>query len=477
MLNLVKRAAAEQFTGAGLSLAALDSVLDAMYGGFPVWSGAQVSVQTALSVSTFWACVSAISDDVATLPTLPYRRTFGEDGKPNGREIAFDHYLYPLLLYQANQELSSWRFFQLMQAWLLCWGNACAEMVVNGRGQITELWPWRWDRTKVTRKYEGGPLQYQYHLRNGNYTKPVPQNRMFHMRGLGIDGVIGMDPVETHKQTIGLNLAVTEHGARYYSQGAKMGGVLQSPNPLSDKAFQRVQKTIRDTHEGLSNAHRLLVLEEGLQWKETSDNMVNAAYIAANGMTAQDIARIMKVPQHRVGLLPSAPSSNVEEMSTEYVLYTLSPWCANWQNQIHCDMLSDRENQSIYTAFDFTNLLRGNHKDMAAFVSALSDRGILNADEIRAKYLDLNAEPDGAGADYYRAVNMAPVGEEGKNALTSPANMNQVQKVQKKQPKNQNEDEAPPSKKNGHAALEGIQLGDNLINALIEFVAAHHRVN
>jgi HK97 family phage portal protein len=364
-----------------------------------------------------------------------------------------------------------------MQSWLLLWGNACAELIINGRGQVMEMWPWRWDRVHVTRKYEGGPLQYQYRLRSGNLSTPVPRENMFHMRGLGIDGIIGMDPIQTHKQNIGLSLAMTEHGARYYGQGAKMGGIIQGPAGMkySDKAWERIDKSLREKHEGLTNAHRVMILEDGFTWKDsTADSMVNAEWIAGQKLTAQGIARMMKVPPHRVGLTDAPPGAAAEEMSLQYVLYTLGPWCANWQNQIHCDLLSQRESQNVFTSFDFFSLLRANHDATQKYVSALIDRGILNADEVRARFLGLNKQPDGIGQEYYKAVNMAPIGEEGVNSLTAPANVGQVQKVKKKEPP---PDGVLPPKQNGHAALHALGVSDNLISALVEFVAEHQRLN
>lgn len=478
MLNLARRAAAQQIQGAGLSLSDFDRVLDSMFGGFPVWAGSTVSQQTALAVDTLWACVSAIADDIATLPTLPYYKTFDGKGRPDGQEVAIDHYLYPLLMHQVNPELSSWRFFQLMQSWLLLWGNACAELIINGRGQVMEMWPWRWDRTHVTRKYEGGPLQYQYRLRSGNLSAPVPRERMFHLRGLGIDGILGLDPIQTHKQNIGLSLALTEHGARYFGQGAKMGGIIQGPAGMkySDKAWERIDKSIREKHEGLTNAHRIMILEDGFTWKDsTADSMVNAEWIAGQKMTAQGIARMMKVPLYRVGLTDAPPAAAVEQLSLQYVLYTLASWCANWQNQIHCDLLSNRESQNVFTCFDFFSLLRGDHDATQKYVSAFVDRGILNADEVRGRFLGLNKQPDGIGQEYYKAVNMAPVGEEGVNSLTAPANVGQVQKVKKKQ--SPTDDGAPPPKTNGHAALHAMGVTDNLIDALVDFMAEHQRLN
>lgn len=441
-MHLVKRAAQQQ--GAGLSISDFDRVLDQMYGGQPSYTGKPVSHTTALAVSAVWACISALADDIATLPLLTYRR----DGDSRAR--APEHYLWDLMLLQSNPELSAWRFFQLMQTWVLLWGNAYAEIEVNGRGQVTALWPWRPDRVKVTREYDGGPLVYTYKMYGGK-TFTLPKERIFHLRGLSLDGVVGLSPIDIHRQTIGLSMAITEHGARFFANGARPLGVIQTDQALSDKAYERVKKDWRMEHEGLQNAHRIGILEEGLKWAEAGSDMVDAAYIESQKLTHEDIARIYKVPQHRIGLLDRATNNNVEELSLDYVLYTLSPWAANWQNQIHCDLLSDRENQSVYTAFNFTNLLRGNHETMARFIATMRQWGIMNADEIRFEYLDMDALPGNVGKTYWEPVNM--------EAAQSPADAKKEQAAQLKKltappappaapPGNDNNDnKKPPQKK------------------------------
>ena len=471
-MNLAKRAATTQIQGAGLSLSDLDRVMDAIWGGNPSFAGPPVSQQTALAVSTVWGCISNYADDIATLPLKTFRKL-----STGGREEAQDHYLWNLLMLQANPELSAWRFFQLMQTWVLQDGNAYAELDINGRGQITAIWPWRPDRTVITREYKGGPLQYQYRMQNGSLTPPVPAYRMFHLRGLGTDGIRGLSPIEVHKQTIGLSLAITEHGARFFGQGARPLGIIKSKLALGPKARENLKSTWRDMHEGLSNAMRVAILEEDLDWQATGENMVDCAYIESQNLSAEDIARIYKMPKHRLGL-GDPNNSSAEEFNIEYVIYSLAPWAANWQNQVHCDMLSSRENDTYYTSFDFANLLRGSHKDMVAYISGLVDRGILNADEVRNRFLDMNDQPDGIGKEFYKAVNMSPVGDEGKDALTAPNNMSQVKKVGKKPPANeQDEQQQQPQKakdkaSNGHAALHGMGLSDNLIGALVDFIHA-----
>ncbi len=177
-MHLVKRAA--QAFGAGMSLSDFDRVLDQLYGGNPTYTGKLVSQQNSLGVGMVWTCV-------ANTPFLTYRRENG------GLDVATDHYLWPLLLEEANPELTAFRFKQLMQAWVMLWGNAFAEIQTNGRGQIIALWPWRPDSTQVSRGQSGfGPLEYRYKLKSGKVIGPVYAENMFHLRGFGTDGGVGL---------------------------------------------------------------------------------------------------------------------------------------------------------------------------------------------------------------------------------------------------------------------------------------------
>lgn len=425
-MNLVRRAA--QQVGAGLSLSDFDRVLDAMYGGQPSWTGKLVSQQSSLAVSTVWACVDALSSDIATLPFLTYRYL------NEGREPAPDHYLWSLLLEEANPELTSFRFKQLMQTWLGLWGNAYSEIQISGRGQVIGLWPWRPDRTTVSRAGGAtGPLQYSYRLKDNTIIGPIPQDRMLHLRGMGTDGVMGLSPIEVHRQTVGMAEAIKEHAARFFGNSAIPKGVLTTPNKLSVKALESLKESWAARHEGLTNSYRTAILEEGLTYKETQLNMVDMEYIKAAGLSAEDIARIFKMPQHRIGLLDRSTNSNIEHQGLEYVQYTLGPIATNWHQEIERSLLSTRERQEITVRPNFRSLLRGDHAAMAVFISQLVDRGILNADEVREEFLDMNPQAGGVGRDYFKAVNMAPVNDNfGQNP----------QQVQKVVPKNKPDNKA-----------------------------------
>lgn len=453
-MNLVRRASSSPVwqSAAGMSLSDFDRVLDQLYGGQPSWSGASVSQQTSLGVSAIWACVNALANDIATLPLLTYERTKA------GREPAESHYLWDLFLLQTNPEMSAYTFFHFMQFCLCLWGNACAEIEINGRGQITALHPWRWDRVKIGRAGADhtGPIEYRYKLPSGGYTPAVPRNRMFHIHGPSLDGVIGLSPIEIHRQTVGLALAISEHGARFFSNGARPLGIISVDHEMGESSYNRLKLDWNNKHQGLANAHRVAILEEGATWSESGENMVDAQYIESFNLTREEVCSIYNVPPHRIGILDKMNNSIAEELSLNYVLYSLAPLCANWQNQIHCDLLSARENKQIYCAFDFLNLLRGNMDATQKFISAMIDRGVINVDTARTRFLGLNALPHGLGSSYWKASNQMDIdGDAGANK-NSPANVPTVKKIPANQPQDGDENAGKGNdKQNGNGNGNG----------------------
>ena len=398
-MNLVRRAA--QQIGAGMSISDLDRMMDAAYGGSPSYTGKLVSQTTALAVSAVWGCINGLANDIAKMPLLTYQ------ANKDWREPFKEHYLWSLLLQEANPEMTAYRFKHLAQTWVGLWGNAFAEMEINGRGQVTALWPWRPDHVRVSREYSGGPLQYSYRMKNGKVFT-VPQERMLHLRGMSVDGVMGLSPIDVHKQTVGLSMAITQHGGAFFANGARPLGLLQHPGHLDDKAYLQLKNDWDDQHRGLDNAHRVAILEEGMTWKEAGLDMVDAAYIESYKLTAEDIARIYNFPQHRLGLLDRATNNNIQQLALEYVMYNLGPWTECWTQEIEFALLSTRERQTVSVGFDFTKMLLGDYQSMGQFIGTMRQWGILNADEVRQKFLDMGPQPNGVGKTYLEPVNMMP---------------------------------------------------------------------
>lgn len=189
---------------------------------YPTESGVNVSADSAMKITAVYACVRILSWTLASLPLPVYRRL-----TPRGKERAAEHPLYKILHDTPNSEQTSFQFRSLIMAHANLWGNGYAEIEVDAKGEITALWPIPPWLTEPFRSKEGS-LYYEVSLTNGT-KKSIPAYRMIHIMGLSTDGLKGLSPINQASQAIGLTIAAEEFGARFFGQGANVGGIASHP--------------------------------------------------------------------------------------------------------------------------------------------------------------------------------------------------------------------------------------------------------
>lgn len=358
-------------------------------------AGVAVTEQTALTLSTVFACVRVLAESVASLPLLTYRRLAN-----GGKERAENHPLYPLLREQANPEMTSFELRETLIAHVATWGNGYAEIEWDRAGRTLALWPLNPARMTVERK--GGVLVYQYALSDGGVVQ-LPAYRVHHVRGLGGNGVQGFSVVRMAMNSIGLALGTEEFGARFFGNGARPGGVLKHPGRLSDTAYERLRKSWTDAHEGLSNAHRLKILEEGLDYQAIGVPLNEAQFLETRKFQVVEVARWFRIPPHMIGDLERATFSNIEHQSIDFVVHTLRPWLVRSEQALMRDLLTPEEQRTYFVEYLVDGLLRG---DIASRYQAYSigrQNGWLSANDIR-QFENMN--PIVGGEVYLLPLNM-----------------------------------------------------------------------
>jgi HK97 family phage portal protein len=142
-------------------------------------AGKNVSEYNAITSTAVYACVRVISETVASLPLPLYIR------KTKGKEKAINHHLYHILHDLPNEEMTSFSFRETMMAHLLLWGNAYAEIVRDGAGNIVEIYPLQPDKMVVERDKETKKIRYKYLIdgRQIIYQK----EKIFHILGLSFN--------------------------------------------------------------------------------------------------------------------------------------------------------------------------------------------------------------------------------------------------------------------------------------------------
>ncbi len=380
---------------------ALGSTFSFLFGGTS--SGKTVNERTAMQTSAVYACVRILAETIASLPLHTYRYT------DRGKEKTLNHPLYYLLHNEPNPEMTSFVFRETLMSHLLLWGNAYAQIIRDGRGQILALYPLLPDKMTVDR-LATGEIIYQYRTDRGEC--PLRHENVLHIPGLGFDGLIGYSPIAMAKNAIGMAIATEEYGASFFANGANPGGVLEHPGIVKDPV--RVRESWNSVYQGSGNAHRVAVLEEGMKFQSIGIPPEQAQFLETRKFQINEIARIFRIPPHMVGDLEKSSFSNIEQQSLEFVKYTLDPWVVRWEQAFNKSLLLPSEKSTHFIKFNVDGLLRGDYASRMAGYATGRQNGWMSANDIR-ELDDLNRIPAEDGGDLYLVNgNMLPLSKAGQ---------------------------------------------------------------
>ena len=345
------------------------------------FAGKNVNERSAMQMTAVYSCVRILAEAVAGLPLHLYR--YKEDG---GKEKALDHPLYNLLHDEPNPEMSSFVFRETLMTHLLLWGNAYAQIIRNGKGEVIALYPLMPNRMVVDRDTKGR-LYYQYTTSTEDaptmkgVTVNLPPSDVLHIPGLGFDGLVGYSPIAMAKNAIGMAIACEEYGAKFFANGAAPGGVLEHPGTIKDP--QRVRESWQSTFGGSGNSNKIAVLEEGMKYTPIGISPEQAQFLETRKFQVNEIARIFRVPPHMVGDLEKSSFSNIEQQSLEFVKYTLDPWVIRWEQTIHRSLLLPDEKSQYFVKFNLEGLLRGDYQSRMNGYAIGRQNGWMSANDIR----------------------------------------------------------------------------------------------
>ena len=379
-------------------------------------SGKAVTERSAMQMTAVYSCVRILAEAVAGLPLHLYR--YKEDG---GKEKALDHPLYLLLHDEPNPEMSSFVFRETLMTHLLLWGNAYAQIIRNGKGEVIALYPLMPNRMVVDRDIHG-QLYYQYTRSTEEaptmkgVTVNLPPSDVLHIPGLGFDGLVGYSPIAMAKNAIGMAIACEEYGAKFFANGAAPGGVLEHPGTIKDP--QRVRESWQSTFGGSGNSNKIAVLEEGMKYTPIGISPEQAQFLETRKFQINEIARIFRVPPHMVGDLEKSSFSNIEQQSLEFVKYTLEPWLVRWEQSIQRTLFSPEEKKRYFAKFNVEGLLRGDYASRMSGYATARQNGWMSANDIR-ELENMDRIPAEEGGDLYLINgNMLPLGNAGAFADT-----------------------------------------------------------
>lgn len=329
--------------------------LEAALRGDAGMTGEVITPDTAMRVGAVYGCVRLIAGKVATMPIDVKRRV-----DDRTRTDASDHAIWQLLRQRPNRWQRPAQFKRMMQANVLLRGNGYA-LKSKSRGEVRELIPLHPDRV-TARQLNDLSVEYDVIRRNGTRIT-VPQEEMFHLYGLTLNGYSGVSPLTFARETIGQARARDRQVAATFKHGARPSGAVSMPDDkkLSDPAFDRLQRSLDDFRAGGDKDGGVLLLEEGLKWETVSFSPTDMQWIEGQKLSRSEICMFFGVPPSMIGDNSGSDSNwgtGLEHKSNGFVSYTLDDHLVMWEEEIGA-MLTD---PSLYARFNRSALVRGDLK-------------------------------------------------------------------------------------------------------------------
>lgn len=394
-----------------------------LLGSYSSYTGKAVNSDTALELSAVYACVKILGEDMGSLPFNFYERS--ADGKET--RLAADDDRFRLLHDLANPDTSAGEFVEALTANAAFLGDGYAKIIRNQQGRPIWIYPITPDLVRIDRNSNNETV-YQVKEKAGGVEIPYQREDIFHLKGFSFTGLSGDPLLSRARHILGIGSATQEYAGRFFANDASAGVILKRPvgaPTLGPEALKNLKEGWKLWHQGLSKSHEPAVLQEGTEAIRVDPDLEKLQIIPVRKFQIQEVARLFRMPLHKLADLERAIQSNIEQQAIEYSSNTLAPWVRRWKDAVHRCLLTRDEQIAgrLYAEHNLEAYVRGDFRTQAESFARLLEKGVYSINEVR-RWLNLN--PVEGGDKHYIQLNMAAIAD-----AVSGENVDQGAKLRK----------------------------------------------
>jgi HK97 family phage portal protein len=175
-----------------------------------------------------------------------------------------------------------------------------------------ELWFARPDRMVPVPDRDTFLSGYRYSSPTGEQVPLGLDDVIMLRRPNPLDPYRGWGPVQTLLADLDSARASAEWNAQFFRNSAQPGGIVQADQRLSDEEFNEFRDRWNEQHRGVSNAHRVAVLENGLTWVDRSYSMADMQFAELRNASREIIREAFGFPKPMLGTVDDANRANME---------------------------------------------------------------------------------------------------------------------------------------------------------------------
>jgi len=361
----------------------------------------RVSIDSALQISTVWACIDLLVESLSSLPVIVYQETKG------GREKAKDELIYDIFHRSPNRIQTSQEFWETMFLNFFFRGNAYARIQKNKLGEPVALWPLSADQVRV--KVVESRVFYFYHFDNKEYI--YDESDILHIKGKG-NGIVGLSLLEHMGASCNVAIKAQNHTNATYRKDARRPGVLMSEKVLTKEQREALKQNLSGLVTG--GKQELHILEADFKFEALGMSPSDIQLLETRKFSVQDLARWFGVPSVLVNDTGETTSlgSSITQILDGFYRLKLRPQLTRVEQAIHKRVFTPKMRaRRLSVEFNLDALLRANIKDRMEVYSKGTQNGVYTRNECRQK------------------ENLPPV--KGGDKLTVQSNMMSIENIDK----------------------------------------------
>ncbi len=180
-------------------------------------------------------------------------------------------------------------------------GNAFWEVQRDAKGKIVAIYPLRPDRVRIIPDAKKRIKRYEYWVPGAaDYIKYEPQEILHLKYADSMSEYYGIPAAAAASNDVIQDLYMTAWNKKFFIEGATPGGVLKTPNTLTEIAYNRLMKVFARKHRG--NPAEIAILEEGLDFVPVGSKHTDMQYLQGKEQQRDVIIAAYGVPPIMVGV-------------------------------------------------------------------------------------------------------------------------------------------------------------------------------
>ena len=383
-----------------------------------ILGGEGVDRDTVMNIPAISACVNMIADTVSSLKVKLYKR----DGEKI-EEITDDPRTF-LLNEDTGDTLDAVQFKKAMitDMFLNRGGYAYVNRIGNEVRSIHYV-----EAERIGFHKNCDPIFKDYKLEVGGRTYE-PWQFIKLLRNTR-NGCYGKSIIDESPELLDIIYSSQQYEKTLVKKGGNKKGFLKAKNKVSEPVMDKLKDAFRKLYS--NNSESVVVLNDGLEFQESSNTSVEMQLNENKETNNKDACKVFLIPP------PIINGNPTEEDKKQYYQACILPILVRFATAINKVMLLENEKQTMFFAFDDTDLTKGDiEKRFEAYRIAL-DAGFMQLDEVRK-----NEKLPAFGLDFIKLGLQDVIYFPNENKIYTP-NTNKLSKMRAEAAVPDNEKVAP----------------------------------